>query len=102
MSDHADAEKAFHENLERLRSARLAREAAAGPVSYPAADLPDGTSIESVRFSTRITNALTNAGIKTVGEIRQASDAKLLRFQGLGPGSVARLRETLGRSPSGC
>jgi hypothetical protein len=28
MSDHDDAEKAFHDNRERLRTARLAREAA--------------------------------------------------------------------------
>jgi hypothetical protein len=27
MSDHVDAEKAFHDNRERLRAARLAREA---------------------------------------------------------------------------
>ena len=101
MSDHDDDEKAFHENRERLRNARLAREAAAGPVLYPALGLPDETPIESVRFSTRITNALTKAGIKTVEEIPQASDATLLSFQDLGPGSVARLRETLGREPSG-
>jgi hypothetical protein len=49
-----------------------------------------------VRFSTRIANALNVAGVKTVGEIRQASDARLLSFQDLGPGSVAQLRETLG------
>jgi hypothetical protein len=32
MSDHDDAEKTFHENRERLRAARLSREAVAGPV----------------------------------------------------------------------
>jgi DNA-directed RNA polymerase alpha subunit len=101
MSDHEDAEKAFHENRERLRKARLAREAVAGPVLYPAPGLPDETLINNVRFSTRITNALNAAGEKTVGEIREASDATLLSFQDLGPGSVARLRETLGRAPSG-
>jgi DNA-directed RNA polymerase alpha subunit len=101
MSDHEDAEKAFHENRERLRKARLAREAVAGPVLYPAPGLADETLINNVRFSTRITNALNAAGVKTVGEIREASDATLLSFQDLGPGSVARLRETLGRTPSG-
>jgi DNA-directed RNA polymerase alpha subunit len=101
MSDHEDAEKAFHENRERLRMARLAREAAAGPVLYPALGLPDETPIVNVRFSTRIANALNAAGVKTVGEIREASDATLLSFQDLGHGSVARLRETLGRAPSG-
>ncbi len=31
MSDHDDAQKAFNENRERVRQARLEREAAAGP-----------------------------------------------------------------------
>jgi DNA-directed RNA polymerase alpha subunit len=101
MSDHDDAEKAFHDNRERLRTARLAREAVAGPVFYPALGLPDETPIVNVRFSTRITNALNAAGLKTIGEVRQASDATLLSLQNLGPGSVARLRETLGRAQSG-
>ena len=101
MSDHNDAEKAFHDNRERLRTARLAREPVAGPVLYPALGLPDETPIASVRFSTRVTKALNAAGVKTVGEIREASDATLLSFPNLGAGSIARLRETLARSPSG-
>jgi DNA-directed RNA polymerase alpha subunit len=100
MSDHDDAGKAFHENRERLREARLAREVAAGPMLYPAPGLPDETLIDNVRFSTRITNALEAAGVKTVGEIRQASDATLLSFQDLGASSVTRLRESLGKPPS--
>ena len=51
---------------------------------------------ENVRFSTRIRNAVTAVGWKTVGEIREASDATLLGLQDLGPGSVTSLRETLG------
>jgi DNA-directed RNA polymerase alpha subunit len=96
MSDHDNAEKAVHENRERLREARLAREAVSGPMLYSAPGLPDTTSIDNVRFSTRITNALNEAGVKTVGEIREASDTTLLSYQGLGPGSVVHLRETLG------
>jgi DNA-directed RNA polymerase alpha subunit len=96
MSDHDDAEKAFHDNRERLRAARPAREAVAGPMLYPALGLPDETRIFNVRFSIRITNALNVAGVKTVGEIREASDATLLSYQDLGASSIARLRETLG------
>jgi DNA-directed RNA polymerase alpha subunit len=96
MSDHDEAEKAFHENRERLREARLTREAATGPMLYPAPELPDATPVDNVRFSTRIRNAVATAGWKTVGEIREASDATLLSLQDLGPGSVAHLRETLG------
>ena len=96
VADHEAAQQAFHENRERLREERLAREAAAGPMLYPAPELPDDTPIENVRFSTRIRNAVTAVGWKTVGEIREASDATLLGLQDLGPGSVTSLRETLG------
>ena len=71
-------------------------EAAAGPMLYPAPELPDDTPLDNVRFSTRIRNAVTAAGWKTVGEIREASDVTLLGLQDLGKGSVAHLRETLG------
>jgi DNA-directed RNA polymerase alpha subunit len=63
---------------------------------YPAPELPDDTPIDNVRFATRIRTAVTAAGWKTVGEIREASDATLLSLQDLGKGSVAHLRETLG------
>jgi len=63
---------------------------------YPAAELPDDTPLERVRFSTRIRNALEFGGLKTVGEVRAASDVVLLSFQDLGHGSVRHLRETLG------
>ena len=96
IADHEEAQRDLHGNLERLREERLAREAAAGPMLYPAPKLPDDTPIENVRFSTRVRNALTTAGVKTVGEIREASDAMLLSLQDLGKGSVAHLRETLG------
>src|SRR5712671_3782820 len=94
--DHDEAQRALHGNLERLREERLAREAATGPMLYPAPELADDTPIENVRFSTRVRNALTTAGVKTVGEIREASDAKLLGLDDLGKGSVAHLRQTLG------
>jgi DNA-directed RNA polymerase alpha subunit len=96
INDHEKAHQAFHENRERLRTERLAREQVAGPMLYPALELPDDTALDSVRFSTRIRSALTAAGWKTVGEVREASDAALLRLPNLGPGSVAHLRETLG------
>jgi DNA-directed RNA polymerase alpha subunit len=74
----------------------MTREAAVGPMLYPSPELPDDTPIDSVRFSTRIRTALQAAGWKTVGEIREASDATLLGLQDLGKGSVSQLRETLG------
>jgi DNA-directed RNA polymerase alpha subunit len=62
---------------------------------YPTPEIPDDTLIADVRFSTRIRNALNAAGIKTVGEVRETSDATLLSLQDLGQGSVAHLRVTL-------
>jgi DNA-directed RNA polymerase alpha subunit len=96
MTVHEIAQKAFSTNRERLKAERLAREAVAGPMLYPAPELPDDTPIDNVRFSTRIRAAVTAAGWKTVGEIRETSDATLLSLQDLGKGSVAHLRETLG------
>jgi DNA-directed RNA polymerase alpha subunit len=96
IADHESAQKAFYENRERLREERLIREATAGPMLYPAPELPDDTLIENVRFSTRVRNALNAAGMRTIGEVRETSDDNLLSLQDLGPGSIAYLRETLG------
>ena len=48
IAEHESAQKAFHENRERLRGERLRREEAAGPMLYPAPELPDDTSVENV------------------------------------------------------
>jgi hypothetical protein len=96
IADHEEAQRTFNENRERLRAERIARESSAGPMYYPAPELPDDTPIDKVRFATRIRKAVTAAGWTTVGEIREASDTTLLSLQDLGQGSVAHLRETLG------
>ena len=68
IADHEAAKKAFHENRQRLREERFQREAAAGPILYPAPELPDDTLIENVRFVTGIRNALNGAnGSKKAG-----------------------------------
>src|SRR6266849_6821080 len=43
IADLEEAQRAFHENRERLREERLRREAAVGPMLYPAPELPDDT-----------------------------------------------------------
>ena len=96
IAEHESAQKAFHENRERLREERLRREEAARPMLYPAPELPDDTPVENVRFATRIRNALNAAGMKTIGEVRETSDDRLLSLPDLGSGSIAYLRETLG------
>ena len=71
IAEHEDAQKAFHENRERLRNERLVREAAEGPMVVPTPELPDDTLIERVLFPIRIRNALRAADLKTVGEVRE-------------------------------
>jgi DNA-directed RNA polymerase alpha subunit len=62
----------------------------------PSPELPDSMPLRGVRFSTRIKNALFAAGLKTVGEVREISDAALFSLPNFGKASVAHLRETLG------
>ena len=50
IAEHESAQKAFHENRKRLREERLTREAAAGPMLYPAPELPDDTPVDNVRL----------------------------------------------------
>ena len=96
IADFEAAGRSLHDNHARLRSERLAREAATGPMVYPAPELPDDTPLAKVQFSTRILNALKASDWTTVGEIREADDATLLSLPDLGRGSVAQLRESLG------
>ena len=96
IADHEAAQRALYGNHDRLRAERLKREAISGPMLYPAPELPDSTPVDNVRLPTRIRNALAAADLKTIGEIREASDASLLALQDLGKGSVTHLRETLG------
>jgi DNA-directed RNA polymerase alpha subunit len=63
---------------------------------YPTPELPGDTRIDDVRFSTRIRNALNAAGLKTIGEVREASDKTLLSLQDFGQGSLDQLRKSLG------
>jgi DNA-directed RNA polymerase alpha subunit len=62
----------------------------------PIPELPDNTPISEVDLPARIRNVLADAGLKTVGEVRESSDDMLLSLQDLGKGSVALLRERLG------
>ena len=96
ISDHDEAQEAFHANRERLRAERQERETAVGPMFYPTPELSDDTLTKNVHFSTRIRNALAAGGLSTIGEIREAPDATLLSLQDLGKVSVTHLRETLG------
>jgi len=99
MAEHDRTQTAYHDNRERLRSERLAREAAGpagGKLVMPTPQLPDDTPIELLRLAARMREALCAEGLKTVGEIREKSDEQLLTIRGLGSGSIAHLRASLG------
>jgi len=66
----------------------------------PTPELPDNIPLDRVRLPTRIQTFLRIYGLKTVGDVREASDAVLISFQKLGPHSVAHLRRTLGAALS--
>jgi DNA-directed RNA polymerase alpha subunit len=63
----------------------------------PMPKLPDDTPIGDVELSPRIRRILAAWGLKTVGEVRESSDERLLSLPKLGPRSVANLRQTLGQ-----
>ena len=62
----------------------------------PTPNLPDDTLIEMVRFSPLIRKFLNAAGLKTIGEVHAMPDDKLRRMRGIGTGSLAHLRKTIG------
>ena len=62
----------------------------------PIPELPDNTPISDVDFPARIRSVLVDAGLKTVGQVRETPDEVLLSFLDFGKGSVTLLRETLG------
>jgi hypothetical protein len=66
----------------------------------PIPELSDDTLIEIVRFPAILRNALTSAGLKTIGDIRARSDGELRRMTRIGPGRLLFLRKTLGSGPN--
>jgi DNA-directed RNA polymerase alpha subunit len=62
----------------------------------PTPELLDETRISHVQLPTRVLNALAYAGLRSVGQVREASDRMLLSLPDLGARSVTHLRETLG------
>lgn len=63
---------------------------------YPSPELPDDMSIANVELPPKVREALTAAGLRTVGDVREAPDAKILRILDLGENWLALLRKILG------
>jgi len=96
LSEYAKEQQAADLNRRRLKEERLAREATKQADLDRTPELPDDTPLACVLLSARIQNALNSAGFRTVGEVREASDATLLGLQDLGKKSVLELRAALG------
>ena len=62
----------------------------------PSPELPDDVLIRDVELPSKVRDALTAAGLRTVGEVRDAPDNTILRIQDLSESSLALLRKTLG------
>lgn len=62
----------------------------------PSPDLLDTTLIETVRLPPTVREALTNAGLKTIGEVRAATADELYAIVDIGANSVTYLRLALG------
>jgi hypothetical protein len=63
----------------------------------PSPELPDDMSIANVELPPKLQQALTAAGLRTVGDVREAPDTKILRIPDLG-----RVRWLCFAKPSGC
>ena len=62
----------------------------------PTPELPDDMPTAMLRLPTRISNALSAAGLKTIGEVRSLSNTELLTLPNVGQQSVDYIRMVLG------
>lgn len=53
--------------------------------------------IEALGVSTRVSNSLIRAGIKTIGGLLHRNEANLINLEGLGEGSIKEIRKELGK-----
>lgn len=52
--------------------------------------------VDEMEFSTRVLNALNNAGIKTAGQLAKKSEKKLKEIEGLGDKGITEVKKALG------
>lgn len=62
----------------------------------PVPELPDDTLIAHLKLPPIVQQALATADLRTVGEVREAPDAKILRIPELGESLLPLLRQILG------
>ena len=62
----------------------------------PSPELQDDIPITNIELPPKVKEALTAAGLRTVGEVREAPDVRILRIPDLGESALALLRANLG------
>lgn len=62
----------------------------------PGSESPEKKKVEDLDLSTRVTNALTEAGIKTVGQLAKKNERKLKELEGLGEKGITEIKKALG------
>jgi hypothetical protein len=62
----------------------------------PSPELSDDMSIANVELPPKVHQALIAAGLRTVGDVRETPDTKILRIPDLGESALGLLRKTLG------
>ena len=63
----------------------------------PSPELPDHISLHLVRIASRAKKILLYNGMATLGDVRSASDERLMTLSGNGPKAVKMLRSGIGR-----
>src|SRR5437762_3199477 len=60
---------------------------------------PDEESIQALELAVRSRRVLYRAGIRTVRQLRELSDAQILAIRGAGPNLLAEVRSRVGAGP---
>lgn len=96
LSAMLDAAKALpKKEMDMPKEAALEKESADGDESEDMVDVMK-TRIDSLTLSTRTVNALTNAGIRTVGGLARKHEEDLLEIDGMGDKGIQEIKKALG------
>lgn len=89
---------AFSEKAERVKESPLpvAAKAEVKEEAESYEDMVAKKKVDELEFSTRVLNALTGAGIKTVGQLLKKSEKRLKDVGGLGDKGIQEIKKALG------
>lgn len=89
---------AFAEKAERVKEATrpMTAETEIKEEAESYEDMVARKKVDELEFSTRVLNALTGAGLKTVGQLLKKSEKKLKDIDGLGDKGIQEIKKALG------